>query len=116
MLKDAKKEYSFEEETRDLLERGEKLVELAFLVSGFTKEDIMKDLNLETGALIGGLIDFCKCSKSLVTAQAGALDRVLKEFEILRRMNCELCRQNVELQEAVKKIGKQLDAVENYVK
>lgn len=86
-----------EEMTVDLLKRGEKLIDLYAKVTGTTFTDMLKNMDAETGAFVGGCMELYVDAKDLAVMQAAAFDDLLGSMEELKKINEKLFKQNEEL-------------------
>lgn len=83
--------------TRDLFTKCEGFMDQTFKASGMSVIDAMSGLNAETGAMIGGCVEFYSETKSLAFAQAEAMDSIIESLDGLKAQNELLKEQNKEL-------------------
>lgn len=89
--------------------KTEEVLNHILTASGVSQMDIIKQLDAETGAVIGECIDLCSDIKDIAVIQAKYLDKTLKELDVLKRMNSELCKQNEELRGILRGISENLN-------
>lgn len=92
----------------EVMQKGEDLVNLSFNASGSSFMGVMSQLDGESGAMIGGVMDMYKTAKEFAMMQAQAMDRLLEDFEELKNMNKDLCKQNEEMQRLLRDLNREV--------
>lgn len=101
---------SLEVKTTEVMNKCENLVDLSFKASGSSVMDVL-GFNAKTGAAIGGCMEFYKSLKELAEMQAKAMDKMLGDFDELKEMNKNLCKQNEMLQHLLHNLSRKVENI-----